>query len=65
MADVIKLYKRVIDSNGKPTKQDVLDCGFSNEHAERIAHPSVNANKLVKNARKALIDRGIHYKEEM
>ena len=63
MADFIKLCVKIIDTNGNPSVQDVLDCGFNMEHFIRIAQPNVKADKLVKNARQALLDRGIHYKE--
>lgn len=63
MADFVKLCKRIIDTNGNPSTEDVLDCGFSMEHFIRMSQPNVKADKLVRNARQALLDRGIHYKE--
>lgn len=63
MADFVKLLKIIIDSNGVPTVQDVLECGYTMEHFIRIAQPNVKADRLVHNAREALLARGIHYKE--
>lgn len=65
MADFIKLCKIIIDSQGNPTVNDVLDCGYSMEHFIKMSQPDIKADKLLKNARQALIDRGIHYKEEL
>lgn len=63
MADFIKLCKIIIDTNGNPSVQDVLDCGYSMEHFIRMSQPNIKADKLVKNAREALSVRGRHYKE--
>ena len=63
MTDFIQLCKNIIDSNGNPSAKDVLDCGFSMEHFIRMSQPDTSKEKLVKNAREALIARGIHYKE--
>ena len=65
MADFIKLCKTIIDSQGNPTVNDVLDCGYSMEHFIKMSQTNIKADKLLKNARQALIDRGIHYKEEL
>ena len=65
MADFIKLCKTIIDSQGNPAVNDVLDCGYSTEHFIKMSQPDIKADKLLKNARQALIDRGIHYKEEL
>ena len=64
MADFIKLCEKIIDTNGNPTVKDVLECGYSMGHFIRMAQPNIKSEKLVKNARQALLDRGIHYKEE-
>ena len=64
MADFEALCKKIIDTNGNPSTEDVLGCGYTMEHFIRLAQPNVNPEKLVKNARQALLDRGIHYKEE-
>ena len=61
MADFERLCKRIIDAGGNLNTEDVISCGFSNKHAERIVNSK--AEKLMKNARQALLDRGIHYKE--
>lgn len=63
MADFIKLCEKIIDSNGNPSVSDVFECGYTMEHFIRMSQPSIKADKLFKNARKALLDRGIHYKE--
>lgn len=63
MADFIKLCKKIIDSNGNPSVNDVLECGYTMEHFIRMSQPNIKADKLFKNARKALLDRGTHYKE--
>ena len=65
MADFIKLCKTIIDSQGNPTVNNVLECGYSMEHFIKMSQPNIKADKLLKNARQALIDRGIHYKEEL
>ena len=65
MADFIKLCKTIIDSQGNPTVNDVLECGYSMEHFIKMSQPDIKADKLLKNARQALIDRGIYYKEEL
>lgn len=65
MADFIKLCKTIINSQGNPTVNDVLECGYSMEHFIKMSQPDIKADKLLKNARQALIDRGIHYKEEL
>ena len=64
MADFIKLCEKIIDTNGNPSVKDVLECGYTMDHFIRMAQPNIKSEKLVKNARKALLDRGIHYKEE-
>lgn len=63
MIDFVKLCKIIIDTNGNPSVQDVLNCGFSMEHFIRMSQPNIKSERLVKNARQALLDRGIHYKE--
>lgn len=63
MADFIKLCENIIDSNGNPSTEDVLGCEFSMEHFIRISQSNIKPERLVKNARRALLDRGIHYKE--
>ena len=65
MADFIKLCKTIINSQGNPTVNDVLECGYSMEHFIKMSQLDIKADKLLKNARQALIDRGIHYKEEL
>ena len=65
MADFEKLCKKIIDANGNPSVEDVLNCGYSMEHFIRMSQPTVKPEKLVHNAREALLARGIHYKEEM
>ena len=63
MADFEALCKRIIDTNGNTSTEDVLSCGYSMEHFIRISQANVKAEKLVKNAREALNVRGLHYKE--
>lgn len=63
MADFIKLCKKIIDTEGNPSVQDVMNCGYTMEHFLRMAQPNIKADKLVHNAREALLARGIHYKE--
>ena len=63
MADFEKLCKCIIDSNGNPSVQDVMNCGYSLEHFIKMSQPNVKAERLVKNAREALLARGIHYRE--
>ena len=63
MADFIKLCEKIIDTEGNPSVQDVLSCGYTFEHFLRMAQPNIKADKLVHNAREALLASGIHYKE--
>lgn len=63
MADFIKLCEKIIDTEGNPSVQDVMNCGYSMEHFIRMSQPNVKADKLVHNAREALLARGIHYNE--
>lgn len=63
MADFEALCKKIIDSGGNPSNVDVLNCGYTMEHFIRMS--DAKPEKLVKNARQALLDRGIHYKEVM
>jgi hypothetical protein len=63
MANFEALCKKIIDTNGRPSAQDVLGCGYSMEHFIKLSQPNVSAEKLVKNARDNLLARGIHYKE--
>jgi len=63
MADFEGLCKRIIDSNGNVSCQDVLDCGYSMENFIRLSQNNVKPEKLVKNARNELLARGLHYKE--
>lgn len=63
MDNFIKLCEHIIDTNGNPNVQDVLNCGFTMEHFIRLSQPGVTPELLVANARRALLDRGIHYKE--
>ena len=62
MADFEMLCKRIIDTNGNPSTEDLLSCGYSMENFIRISQANVKAEKLVKNARDALNARGIRYK---
>ena len=59
----VALCMHIIDTNGKPKEENILNCGYSNNSAQRLTASNVKPEKLVKNARQALIDRGIHYKE--
>lgn len=61
MADFEKLCKRIVDTNGNPSTQDVLDCGYSMEHFIKMSQSNVKSDRLVKNAREALLARGVHY----
>ena len=63
MADFIKLCEKIIDTDGNPSVQDVMNCGYTMEHFIRMSQPNIKADKLVNNAREALLVRGIHYKE--
>lgn len=63
MADFEKLCKVIIDSRGNPNVSDVLDAGYSMEHFIKLSN--TKAEKLVKRARENLLERGIHYKEEL
>ena len=65
MADFEGLCKRIIDCNGNISCKDVLDYGYSMENFIRLSQPNVKPERLVKNAREALLARGLHYKGEM
>ena len=62
MSDFVALCKRIIETDGHPTEQDVLNCGYDASHFARISNHNIKATKLVSNARQALLDRGIYYK---
>lgn len=63
MADFVKLCEKIIDAGGNPSTEDVISCGYTLEHFIRLSQSNVNPERLVKNAREALLARGIHYKE--
>ena len=63
MADFEKLCKLIIDADGDPSVDDVLNCGYTMEHFIRISQPDMSNERLVNNAREALRARGIRYKE--
>lgn len=63
MLDLITLCKHIIDTNGKPNEQNVLECGYSKEHFKALTNANVRPERIVKNAREMLVARGIHYKE--
>lgn len=63
MADFIKLCELIIDSNGNPNVNDVLNCGYTMEHFIKMSQPGVSSERLVHNAKEALKVRGIRYKE--
>ena len=63
MTNFEMLCKRIIDTGGNPSTQDVFECGYSTDHFAKISRSNVKPEKLVKNAREALLARGIHYKE--
>ena len=63
MANFEQLCKVIIDTNGNPSTEDVLRCGYTMENFLRISQNNVKADRLVKNAKRALKDRGIYYKE--
>ena len=55
------LCKRIIDTNGNITIEDTKETGYTDAHFKRLK--TAKPEKLVKNAREALLARGIHYKE--
>ena len=61
MADFESLCKHIIDTNGNPNEQNVLDYGYSVEHFLRIHHSNIKPERLVKNARECLKARGLYY----
>ena len=63
MADFEALCKHIIDTNGHPNEQDVLNCGYSKENFKRIEDANAKPERLVKNARDCLRARGLYYKE--
>ena len=63
MPDFTKLCERIIDANGNPSVKDVLNCGFTMEHFLRMSQPGISAERPLQGARKALLDREIHYKD--
>lgn len=64
MTNFIKLCEIIIDTKGNPTAHDVLSCGYEMDHFFRMSISNITPERLVKNARQALLDRGIHYKEK-
>ena len=59
MADFEKLCKIIIDSNGHPKANSVIEAGYSMEHFDRLS--KARPETLVKRARENLLERGIHY----
>ena len=49
MADFERLCKLIIDTDGDPSVDDVLDCGYTMEHFLRMAQPDVSNERLVIN----------------
>lgn len=65
MADFVRLCKIIVDTNGNPSVQDVLDCGYTMEHFVKMCNSSVKKETLVKNAKENLVNHGIDCKEDM
>ena len=63
MANFEILCKRIIDTNGNISLNDVRTAGYLDKDFDRLK--SAKPEKLVKNARDNLLARGIHYKEVM
>ena len=62
MADFEALCKCIIDANGNITVEDTRNADYLDSQFERLK--TVRPERLVKNARRELLARGIHYKEE-
>ena len=58
MADFERLCIAIVETDGNPSCQTVMDCGYSFEHFLRIAQPKVSRYLLVEKAKKNLFDRG-------
>lgn len=58
MADFEKLCKIIVQTDGNPTCQQVMDCGYSFEHFLRMAQPRVSRYVLVQRAKDNLYQRG-------
>ena len=41
MADFIKLCEKIIDTDGNPSDQDVMNCGYTMEHFIRMSQPNI------------------------
>ena len=65
MLNLEMLCKHIIDTNGVPSKQNVLEYGYSEKNFDELTNSNVKPERIVKNAREMLVARGIHYKEEM
>ena len=63
MVNFENLCKKIIDTNGIPSEEDVTGCGYDIDHFVRMNTSGITTERLVRNARRALLDRGIHYKE--
>lgn len=65
MTDFKKLCEIIIDKSGIIACEDMLECGYKEEHFERIKQSHVKAEKLLRRARENLHEMGIFYKEEI
>ena len=61
MANFELLCKRIIDKNGNITVEDTREADYFDHNFEKLR--MLSPERLVKNARQALHDRGIYYKE--
>ena len=54
MKNFKQLCEKIVEKNGNPSCQDVLDCGYSMEHFIRMANSHIKTEKLLEEAKKQL-----------
>lgn len=51
MDDLRKLCEMIVERNGNPSVQDVIDCGYTVEHFIVMAQSRISTEKLLKKAK--------------
>lgn len=54
MKDFKKLCEKIIATDGNPSVNDVLECGYSMDDFIRIAQPNINKEKLLAKAKEMI-----------
>lgn len=54
MENFKRLCEMIVERNGNPSCQDVMNCGYSMEHFIRMAQSRISTEKLLQEAKKFL-----------